>query len=156
MTTRNNDVETICPSAEPLSSEAQVAALESLRNEIKQDTSTMNSDQAREYMWQLTQKLQESNQLPELSLVYADQLGADLNRADLRNEMRSVNRDISFGENDKQLDKAFIRFLLDNYEGGANLIESVDEEPGYDSNISRADIAAKLAQFRSSAQTATK
>lgn len=153
----NELADNVCRNAEvALASDEQRAALEQLRNDAKADTSAMSSEQAKDYMLQLTQKLRENNQLPELSLVYADQLGADVSREDLRSELRSVNRDLTFGENDKQLDKAFIRFLLDNYDGGANLIEAKDEESGYDSNISRADIAAKLAEFQAAKQSPSK
>jgi hypothetical protein len=153
--TRVHDVaEGVCKTLEQAqNNEDQVAALELLRSEVKKDTSAMDSEEAKEYMAQLTQELQESKQLPVLSLAYADQFAADVSRTDLRDELRSVNRSLRFGENDKQLDKAMLRFLLDNYDDGAVLIESVDEESDYDSTISRADIDAKLAQFRSSAKS---
>ena len=144
----------------------QVAVLELLRREVKKDTSAMDPEQAKEYMSQLTQELQESKQLPVLSLAYADQLETQLNkedenktevnRTDLRDELRSVNRDLRFGEIDKQLDKAMLRFLLDNYDDAAVLIETVNEEGDYDSAISRTDIDVKLAQYRSSAHPSNK
>lgn len=153
----NEIADNVCPNVEvALASDEQRAALDQLRKDAKADTSAMSSDQAKDYILNLTQKLRETNQLPELSLVYADQLGTDLSREDLRSELRSVNRDLTFGENDKQLDKAFIRFLLDNYDGGANLVEAKDEESGYDSNISRADIAAKLAEFQAAKRSPSK
>lgn len=56
----------------------------------------------------------------------------------------------------QQQAQSFIRFLLDNYDGGANLIEAKDEESGYDSTISRADIADKLAEFQAAKQSPSK
>lgn len=157
----------VCQSLEQAQThEDQAAALEFLRTEVKKDTSVMEPELAKEYMAALTQELQDGKQLPVLSLAYADQLAAennkndvertDVNRSDLRDELRSVNRDLRFGENDKRLDKAMLRFLLDNYDDGIVLIEAQDEESDYDSTISRADITAKLVEYRSSSKPACK
>lgn len=159
--------ENVCHALEKAqNNEEQSAALELLRAEVKKDTSAMEPEQAKEYMFQLTQELQDSKQLPVLSLVYADQLAAEnsendaertgVNRSDLRDEMRSVERSLRFGENDKRLEKAMLRFLLDNYDDGINLIETQDEESDYDSTISSADITAKLAEYKGASKPVCK
>ena len=157
----------VCHSLEQAqNNDEQAAALELLRTEVKKDTSAMDPEQAKEYMFQLTQQLQDSKQLPVLSLVYAEQLAAensesdvertDVSRSDLRDEMRSVDRSLRFGENDKRLEKAMLRFLLDNYDDGIKLIETQDEESDYDSTISSADMTAKLAEYKGASKPVCK
>ncbi len=126
----------------------QQRALEKLQDDIKKDTKGMTPDQQKEYMGQLTKALEDKNELPILSVVYAGQLGGDLNKNDINSEMRAAGRAQRDGDNTKQLDQAMLKYLADNYDKGANLVETRNEEWGKDSKISKGDIADKLAQFR--------
>ncbi len=127
----------------------QVTALERFQKEVEEDMQGMTPEQVKEYMPQLTKQLEEKNQLPVLALAFADQLGGDLNASDLRSEVRSANRAIRDGDSSRQLDKVFLNYLAENYDKGANLIETKNDSwLRDDANVSQADITAKLAEFR--------
>ncbi len=127
----------------------QVNALERLQQDIRKDMQGMTLGQVKEYMPQLTKELEDKNQLPVLALAFAEQLGGDLNDGDLRSEMRSANRAVRDGDNTRELDKVLLKYLSDNYDKGAELIEA-DNDKWFrdDSNISKTDISTKLAEFR--------
>lgn len=125
----------------------QAKALDKLQEEIRQDTKDMNPAEQKAYMAQVTKELEARNQLPILAVAFAGQLG-DINKGELNGELRAVNRAERGGDNTKQLEKAMLQYLVNNYDSGANLVEAKNEEWGTDSKISRADVSARLSQFR--------
>lgn len=125
----------------------QTKALEKLQEEIRQDTKEMNPAEQKAYMAQVTKELEARNQLPILAVAFAGQLG-DINNGELNGELRAVNRAERGGDNTKQLEKAMLQYLVSNYDSGAKLVEAKNEEWGTDSKISKADVSAKLNQFR--------
>ncbi len=125
----------------------QMKALEKLQDEIRADTKDMNPAEQKAYMSQVTKELEQRNQLPILAVAFAGQLG-DINKAELNGELRAVNRAERGGDNTKQLEKTMLQYLTNNYDTGANLVEAKNEEWGTDSKISKADVSARLNQFR--------
>ncbi len=126
----------------------QTKALEKLQDEIKEDTKNMNPAEQKAYMAQVTKELEAKNQLPILAVVFAGQLG-DINKGELNGELRAANRAERGGDNSRQLEKAMLQYLVNNYDQGANLVETKNEQwGGTDSNISKADVSEKLGQYR--------
>ena len=127
----------------------QVSALEKLQDDIRKDMQGMTPEQVKEYIPQLTKELEERNQLPVLALAFAEQLGGDLSESDLRSEVRAANRGLRGGDSTRELDKVLLNYLSENYDKGAELIETQNEAWFRDdANISTDDISAKLAEFR--------
>ena len=127
----------------------QVAALEKFQTEVETDMRGMSTEESQDYMGHLTNALEESGQLPVLSLAFADQLGGNLDRDDLSSEMRTTNRFATYGNHSARLDQVFLKYLTDNYDQGENLIEASNNNWVWtDSSISSDDIAKKLTEFR--------
>lgn len=127
----------------------QLTALEKLQTEVETDMRGMSAEESQQYIGQLTNALEASGQLPVLSLAYADQMGGNLDQDDLKSEMRTTNRFAAFGNNSARLDQVFLKYLTDNYDQGANLIETSNNNWVWkDSSISTDDISKKLTEFR--------
>ena len=126
----------------------QMKALEKLQDEIKEDTKNMDPAEQKAYMAQVTKELEARNQLPILAVAFAGQLGGDINKSELSTIAKITDRDVRGGASAKQLDQAMLQYLVKNYDQGANLIETKNEETGRDSKISTADISEKLKSFR--------
>ena len=126
--------------------EDQKNALNNLQKEIEDNTKKMNPEEQKAYMSQVTKELEAKNLLPVLAVASAGD--GDLTKSDLGSDMRRADRDEKKGDVTKQLDKAMLKYLINNYDQGARLVEAKDEEIFTDSRISKADVTAKLAEFR--------
>jgi len=126
--------------------EDQKNALTNLQNEIEANTKKMNPAEQKDYMTQVTKELEAKNLLPVLAVASAGD--GELTKSDLRSDLRHAEREEKRGTVTRQLDKAMLNYLINNYDNGARLVEAKDEEYFTDSKLSRADVTAKLAEFR--------